>query len=104
MHARCNIVFSLINNRVHLQWHSQLKYLDLEVLGQSLGAAEGVDADELELDVLLEQAGQDAGDLRRRRRLRRIIKEVPSRDLIPLFSIFFFISRYKYSAKFKFLF
>jgi hypothetical protein len=64
----CSIVFALVNNRVHLQWHGQLKYLELEVLGQALGAAEGVDADELELDVLLEQAGQDAGDLRRRRR------------------------------------
>jgi hypothetical protein len=70
LHA-CNIVFALVNNRVHLQWHGQLKYLELEVLGQSLGAAEGVDADELELDVLLEQAGEDAGDLCRRRRLRR---------------------------------
>jgi hypothetical protein len=41
LHA-CNIVFTLVNNRVHLQWHGQLKYLELEVLGQSLGAAEGV--------------------------------------------------------------
>jgi hypothetical protein len=34
----------------------------------ALGAAEGVHADELEFDVLLEHAGHDAGHLRRRRR------------------------------------
>ena len=34
-----SIVFALVNNRVHLQWHSLLKYLELKVLGQSLGVA-----------------------------------------------------------------
>lgn len=45
-----------------------LEYLEFEVLREALGAAEGVDADELELDVLLEEAGEDASDLRRRGR------------------------------------
>lgn len=39
--------------------------LELEVLGHALGAAERVDADELEVDLLLEQAHQHASDLRR---------------------------------------
>jgi hypothetical protein len=42
--------------------------LELEVLGHAVGAAEGVDADELELHILLEEASQHAGHLRRRRR------------------------------------
>jgi hypothetical protein len=39
--------------------------LQLEVLGHALGAAVGVDADQLELHLLLEEAHEHAGDLRR---------------------------------------
>jgi len=59
-------------------------YLELEVLRQALGPAEGVDADELELDVLLEQAGQDARDLRRRRRPEHLHRHLPRRRWIDL--------------------
>jgi hypothetical protein len=51
-------------------------YLELEVLRHALGPAEGVDADELELDVLLEQAGQDARHLRRRRRPEHLYRHL----------------------------
>lgn len=40
-------------------------YLEFEVLGHAFGTAVRVDADELELDLLLEQAHEHASDLRR---------------------------------------
>ena len=66
MHARfrCNVLTGEGEVLV-LEGERLAMGLQLEVLGHALGPAVGVDADELELDVLLEEAHEHAGDLRR---------------------------------------